>query len=204
MDLLRITNKRRPAADNNISKVKQILWTSLKRAQSTVVRGGSASREVIEAIEPVEIEDEDLWPWKWANYKRLSVARKAWGSYLKSDPSMDFLPEQSEALRRLFTPEHITKAFTMDIQVMDGVCCTISGVDTSLDDTSVKISINHTLSRRLKVELGVYGSNLEPGEDIDARVIKFEYTSDTCNPSWKSSHWQGKKIQSLWYVVNPH
>ena len=165
-------------ADNNISEVKQKLWTSLKCARSTELCRRNLTEEVEVAIRPTENEDEDFWPMNWANYKRMSIARKAWGSYLESDPSIDFLPEQSKVLRRLFAPEHITKAFTMDI--MDGVRCTISGADTGLGEASVKISINRTLSRGLKVELGVDGSIWEPGEGIDVRVIKSEgHSSDT-------------------------
>ena len=161
-------------ATTKISEVKQELWTSLKRAQSTGVCERVLTKEVIEAMESTESEDERFWPESWANYKRLSAARKAWGSYLTSDPSMDSLPGQSKALRRLFTPEHIPATRTLIMDIVDGVRCTITGADNNADDTSVKISINHTLSKGLKVDLGVHGPNLELGKSIDVRVTKSE------------------------------
>ena len=173
LEILRKTSKH-ISTDNDIMQVKRKLWTSLNRARSICESGEGESQEFIEAKKrSTESNDERFWPEKWANYKRLSVARKAWGSYLtQSEPGMDFLSGQSKALRRLFAPEHITKAFTVDI--VDGIRCTISRADNNQDGTSVKIRINHTLSKGLKVELEVHGSNLEAGKGASANVTRSE------------------------------
>ena len=67
----------------------------------------------------------------------------------------------SNVLRRLFESEE-RPVETITTVVAEGVTCTFSRVDTSSNDAHVKITINHSLSQRLTVDVEVHVHDSEP------------------------------------------